>query len=393
MRILHLTNKPIFPLVDGGCVAMYRFAQLLVNEGHHLKSLSIATSKHPFRSEAYPAEMHVFQPEAVHLKTEVTVFGAAKNLISGKSYHLSRFVSDAFSHALQRILSEHTYDLVVCESIFLLPYLPGIRSWSAAKVVVRTHNAEFKIWSDLRTNSNFPKSWYLGSLSKSLKREELFWLRQVDGILAITDEDADTFRKNDIPAPTEVIPVSIPPTAVESNYNVACFHHIGSMNWQPNLEAVHYLIDVLFPKIRQQLPDAQLHLAGSFFPETIKSNRAKGIVVHGFVSDAPTFICAHGIQLVPLRSGSGVRIKLLESMSCGAPVVTTPIGAAGLKKDAEAAVKIAPDDDTFVKHAVDLAKNAELRHELGMAAKQFVATHYGPENVKQTLFEFIRSIS
>lgn len=393
MRILHLTNKPIFPLVDGGCVAMYRFAQLLLNEEHDLKSLSIATSKHPFRLETYPSEMHVFQPEAVHLKTEVTVFGAAKHLINGKSYHLSRFVSDAFSQTLKRILSEHNYDLIVCESIFLLPYLPAIRLYSNAKVLVRTHNAEFKIWSDLRANSNFPKSWYLGSLSKSLKKEELFWLKQVDGILAITEEDADTFRKNGIDAPIEVIPVSIPPTGVESRYSEACFHHIGSMNWQPNLEAVLYLVDVLFPKIRQQLPDAQLHLAGSFFPDTIKSNTEKGIVVHGFVSDAQSFICEHGIQLVPLRSGSGVRIKLLESMSCGAPVVTTLVGAAGLKKDAEAAVKIAPDDDSFVKHAVDLAKNAELRRELGTAAKQFVATHYSPENVKQTLFEFIRSIS
>lgn len=380
-------------MIDGGCVAMYRFAQMLMDSGHTLKNLTIATAKHPFDRTAYPPEMDPFDPEAVTLNTEVTATGALKHLLKGKSYNLARFVSVEFSAILKKVLTEQIFDLIICESIFLLPYLPEMRSLSRAKILVRTHNVEFSIWAGLGKHSSFPKSTYLRLLSKSLQREELQLLQQVDGILAISTEDAQVFRSYGIKVPMTVIPVTIPVSPFRNNYTCPHFHHIGSMNWQPNQDAVHHLITVLFPAIQKELPEAKLHLAGSFFPKDIVSNPEKGIVVHGFVDDPVAFMQQHGTQLVPLKSGSGVRIKLLESMSCGTPIVTTPVGARGLHPDAGSTLKIAPTDELFVKHAVDLAKNAELRRELGMTAQQFVAGHYGPETVKQLLFEFIGSIS
>src|SRR5690606_37555022 len=96
---------------------------------------------------AYPPEMDPFDPEAMTLNTEVTATGALKHLLKGKSYNLARFVSVEFSAILKKVLTEQIFDLIICESIFLLPYLPEMRSLSRAKILVRTHNVEFSIWA------------------------------------------------------------------------------------------------------------------------------------------------------------------------------------------------------------------------------------------------------
>lgn len=393
MHILHLTNKPIFPLVDGGCVAMFRFAELLDEPENTIKSLSISTDKHPFNPTDYPSGFYKrFQPEAGYINTNIRYSGAIKHLFSGRSYNLSRFRSSDFAQRLSDLLQTEQPDLIICESLYVLPYLPEIRKASKARVLVRTHNIEFAIWESLSKENSFPKSWYLGKLAKSLKREELNLLNQVDGILAISQQDADGFRQMGITVPVQVIPVTIPLSKKSDNLSPD-FHHIGSMNWQPNMEAVQYLISQLFPAIRRELPNAQLHLAGSFFPEHIRSNPEQGIIVHGFVEDAGHFVREYGTQLVPLKSGSGVRIKLLESLASGIPVVTTPVGASGLPDVVSECIRIAPDDSTFVKDAVELAKNPDLRATLGKQAQKFIQSYYSQEAVKKTLFEFINSIS
>lgn len=393
MRVLHLTNKPIFPLVDGGCVAMNQIAKLLLRQGFNVKNLSIATSKHPFDYNAFPSEFQdKCRPESVYLDTTVSALGAMKHLISGKSYNLSRFKDVTFEQALVRILSETDFEMVLCESIYLLPYLEVIRKHSNAKIIVRTHNVEHSIWKRLATQANPLKKWYLNQLSASLQKEEVSLLKQVNAIFAISESDAMTFQQLGIDTALSVLPVAIEPSEVIEQPK-ACFHHLGSMNWAPNLEAVNHLLSTLFPAIRQQLPEAELHLAGSFFPSSIQSNPQEGIVVHGFADDRIQFISDYGIKLVPLKSGSGVRIKLLESLANGVPIVTTPIGAEGLADGIEKALLIAENDAKFVSNAVELYKNAELRKQIGTNAVTYIHENYSFESVNKLFIEFIQSIS
>lgn len=394
MRVLHLTNKPIYPLLDGGCVAMNQLSKLLIQQGFEVKNLSIETSKHPFNLEDFPEEFKAqFKPEAVLLNTELSFWGALKHLISGKSYNLARFISEDFEKAIISTLLESKVDLVFCESIYLLPYLDSIRKHSKAKIIVRTHNVEFEIWNQLATQSSPIKRWYLNKLSNSLRKEELELLQKADAIVAISESDALAFKQNGIKTPITVIPVAIDQTNEVVSSPKALFHHIGSMNWAPNLEAVNYLISTLFPAIRQQLPEAELHLAGSFFPSTIQSSSKDGIFVHGFVEDRFQFISEHGIKLVPLKSGSGVRIKLLESLSNGVPIVTTKIGAEGLAPGIEKALIITENDANFISNAVELYKNDELRSELGGNAIHYIHEQYSFDSVNKLFIEFLQSIS
>lgn len=394
MRILQLTNKPIFPLVDGGCVAMHELSKLLLANATLVKNISISTEKHPFNLVAFPLEFQEkFQPEAVFIPTKISVFGALYNLVKGSSYNLSRFYSANFEQFLINHLKVQDYDVIVCESIYLLPYLEALRTHSKAKIIVRTHNVEHQIWDRLTGSSSFPKSMYLKKLSRDLKTAELNLLQKVDGILAISNDDKKIFEELGIKTKTEVIPVSIEHSEKCVNTKSVHFHHLGSMNWQPNIEAVHSLIHHIFPKIRARIPKAELHLAGSFFPSNIQTNADKGIFVHGFVEDRFQFIQDHGIQLVPLKSGSGVRIKLLESMAIGAPIITTKIGAEGIDLLHEPSMIIANNDNEFIEDAVELYKNAELRQRIGANAQKLIAKNYSFERINIRFIEFIKAIS
>lgn len=394
MHVLHLTNKPIYPLLDGGCVAMNQLSKLIEQQGFDIKNLTIETNKHRFNLEDFPQSFQTHQnPEAVLLNTDVTIGGAIKNLLTRKSYNLSRFKDEAFDEKLIEILQQSTFDIIICESIYLLPYLEVIRKNSKAKIVVRTHNVEFDIWKRLAKNSSVAKRWYLNNLSKSLKKEEIELLQSADAILAISESDATLFKESGIKTPISVIPVAIEKTEDKVNNPFASFHHIGSMNWAPNVEAVEHLISTLFPAIRKVIPEAELHLAGSFFPSTLKSNPLTGIVVHGFVEDRFEFISNYGIKLVPLKSGSGVRIKLLQSLSNGVPIVTTEIGIEGLSKGIEKALMISDNDANFISNAIELYKNDELRKQLSNNAREYIHEHYSFESVNKQFIEFLKSIS
>jgi len=394
MRVLHLTNKPIYPLLDGGCLAMNQIAKLLEANKFELKNLTFETEKHPFSLDSFPIDFRSdFAPEAVLINAKVSIFGALKSILKNESYNLARFKSHQFASRLKELLLQKEYDFVICESIYMLVYLDVIRKVSKAKIIVRTHNVEYNLWERLASHARFPKSTYLNYLSKKLKSEEIPLLQKCDAIMNISEQDEKIFKSLSVVTKMITIPVFIDEPTQKSDYSSSKFHHIGTMNWQPNIEAVEELLTTIFPKIKSKIPDAELHLAGSFFPQNLISNPEKGIFVHGFVADKFDFISKHGIQLIPLKSGSGVRIKILESMSIGAPIVTTAIGAEGIEITNSKELFIAENNEDFIKKALKLNKNDDLRQEMGRNAQKLIREKYNFEKVNKQFIEFFKTIS
>ena len=144
MHILHLTNKPVFPAVDGGCKAMQRMLECFKENAYSVKHLCISTEKHPFNTAAYPDQS--IDPETVFISTKMDPLKAAINLLKGRSYHLARFESSELKSKLIQILQKEQFDLIFLESIYSTTALEVIRNYSMAKIVIRTHNVEFKLW-------------------------------------------------------------------------------------------------------------------------------------------------------------------------------------------------------------------------------------------------------
>ena len=375
MKVLHISNKPIYPLVDGGCVAMAKMLTNLSTIAYQIQHVFINTPKHPFKAGAYPIDVEIpFIPEQTFIDTNPKVLPALTALITGSNYNLKRFYKPALEEQFIKLIQQEQFDVIVLESLFLTGYIPAIRTISNATIVVRAHNVEHELWEQQATEtSNFIKKWYLKSLAKSLKKAEINQLNEADQVWTITQEDAVKLAALEVKKPIYTIPVAIETPNQTADYSQTDFFHLGSLNWAPNQLAVKTLTEDYWPKLSDQTT-SQLHIAGSF-SESITLKEQKGIVFHGFVEDATQFMCSHGILVSPVRTGSGVRIKLLEALSLGVPCITTTLGSVGIDPAADVLI-LANSPEEWLNAMLHLAQSHESRMHLGEKAKRYMEKYH-----------------
>lgn len=388
LNIFHFSNKPAFPLKDGGCIAISSIVKSLLSSPEvNVFHFTLSTFKHPFKEKNYPTEWrNTMELESMEIKTNTNAFSALYYLFKNQSYNVARFHEKAVEERIKNILDKQQFDVVLLESIYLLPYLHLFKE-KGLKVILRTHNIEHQIWSSLAKNTTFlPKKWYLNKLAEQLKQYELEKCQEVDGIVSITENDARFFEKINPAVKTTSIPPIITTKAEEADYNLSDFYFLGAMDWQPNIEGIQWFIQKVIP---EGLTETQFYLAG----KSLNKNEYKhpGIVNLGEIENAMDFIKAHGICLIPLHSGSGLKIKLLENMALGKPIITTTEGARGVGVQHEKEVLIADHPDDFRKQMNKLSQNKELRQSLGNTAKTFVTENFNKEKLTEKLIEFIRN--
>ncbi|TNE53179.1 MAG: glycosyltransferase [Bacteroidetes bacterium] len=392
MKVLHVTNKPIYPTNDGGRLAMMRLLQNMLHLGYEVKNLTIETPKHPFKQEEFPEDvMNKIQAEAVFIDTRVRFYRVFLSLFSAKSYQVRRFYKKSFEERLISTLREDDYDLVILESAFLLSYLKAIRANSDARILVRTHNVEYKLWRQaIKKERSIFKRFYYRKLANTMKRFELKYLNRVDGILSITVQDHDFFKRRGIKTPMTVIPVHMEPNNdYEVDYDNPDFCFVGSMNWKPNYEAVKWIIKEIGPELYKILPEARIHIAGSNMSRSMKKLKSKNLVIHGRVKDTREFISKHGTMIVPLKSGSGVRIKILEALGVGVPIISTDKGKEGIGIHTKKHFLSANMVEEFLVQMKFLYKSKEERIRLGNNGREFIREDYGLNKISEKLSAFI----
>jgi glycosyltransferase involved in cell wall biosynthesis len=394
MKVLLLTHKPIFPLIDGGCIAMHAFLQNLLHLGYDIQNLSISTSKHPFDLKNYPAEIQEkIKPESVFVNTKINVIKAFQALLKSESYNVSRFYSAQFEALLISKIKDSNLDFIILESAFLLPYLPAIRKRFKGKILVRTHNVEYKIWERMAEfDKNILKKKYLQKLAKDLKQYETINLKKVDGLICISDLDKRTFQSHGIHIPMVTIPVSMKmDEAVKFDGNSNDIFFLGAMNWQPNIDAVETLLNDVFPKIRARFPTTKLHLAGSYMSLKLLNLKQENVVIHGRVENVAEFMSEHGILVVPLKSGSGIRVKILEAMSVATPVIGTNIGFEGIPVLNRIEGIVANSALELCDAIWDLIETPELAKLIGEKGQKMIQQKYSQEQVSDKIYEFLQS--
>lgn len=391
MKVLQLCNKPPYPPVDGGTMAMDSITEGLLCQGCEVKVLTVETDKHPVRRERIPEDyLRQTRLESVYVDLGVKPLPAAGAMLCGESYHVKRYVSEAFAAKLREILEKEHFDIVHVESIFLTPYVPLIRKHSDAKVILRAHNVEHLIWKRVAQSCQNPlKRWYLKHLSLTLRAYELEHINDYDGIVCITRNDADLFGKEGCRKPIVSIPFGIdtgevPTVDVEPN----SLFHIGAMDWLPNQESIRWLLEEVWPVVHREVPQAKLYLAGRKMPSQWMEATIEGVSVIGEVPDAMYFIGSKKINVVPLLSGSGIRVKIIEAMSIGKVVVTTAVGAQGIDYSDGENILIADTPEQFAQQIKRCLDDDAFCKRVGEAAARLVAEQYNKQVLAEQLIEF-----
>ena len=168
----------------------------LLDMGHRVKVVSIHTDKHPFLPNQIEADyLERTQFEVAYADTELNVRDALSHLVTGESYHLSRFLVPEMERTVEDALREQVYDVVLLESLFTTAYIPAIRRLSDADLVLRAHNVEHALWDEVAADmTSRPKRWLLNRFKSKLESEEIKVLAALDGVVTITREDAAWFE-------------------------------------------------------------------------------------------------------------------------------------------------------------------------------------------------------
>jgi len=368
----------------------------LLEAGHEVKILAVNSPKYNVSPDDIPEDYKQKTGiELIDVDLRVKPFQAFKNLFSSKSYHVERFISKEFTNRLIEVLKADIYDVVQLETLFMTPYVETIRKYTKASIVLRAHNVEHLIWERIAKGTRFfLRRAYIKHLAKTLKNYEMNAISQVDGIAAITRKDAAFFRKY-CATTTVDIPFGVNLEEFTPNYEIdgkPRFYHIGSMNWMPNEEGIRWFIDDCMEAVVEKTPDFVIHLAGRHMPEWLHELKDPHVDVVGEVPNAKEFVANHDVAIVPLLSGSGIRIKIIESMAMGKTVITTQIGAEGILYDEDVNVIIAENKAKMAEAIRRINENPASAVEIGKAARKLVEEVYDNRKLIERLLMFYQQI-
>ena len=397
MKILQLCNKAPYPANDGSSIAICNLAEGLADCGIELHLLPINTKKHFKPDTQIPTEfIKKTNYQSVYKNTNTSAFGAFCNLFSSHSYFVSRFFFKEYEQALIKKLETTSFDVIQLEGVFMASYIPVIRKHSKALITLRAHNIEHQIWErHLPSEKKWLKRIYLTIQNSRLKFFELAAFKAVDAIVTITDEDKKGIlllapKQNIFTCLTGVNLASYKQVAAVSKPNTV--FHFASMDWLPNIEAVEWLMDTVWQQVLHKMPTAQLIIAGRGMPDKFKSDNFKNITVIENVENSETFYATYDVMLVPLWSGSGLRIKLVEGLAYGKPIITTSIGAEGIPYAKNKDVLVANTSTEFVNAIVSVLSNAQQKQELQTNARLLAETHFDYKIVASELILFYKQL-
>ncbi len=257
----------------------------------------------------------------------------AANLLSPLPYSVATHASRALRTAVEQYSTRHEVDLWQCE---WTPYAEALRGLTNQRKLVMAHNVESLIWQRYGETENNPlKRWYIRRQWHKYERFERRAFAEATRTVAVSPEDAALMREQFGAARVDVVDNGVDtsyfrPASVPRDFGRILY--LGSLDWRPNLDAVRVLLDDLFPAVRTREPAARLWVVGRNPPDWLRRKVAltPHTELHADVADVRPFLHECGVLAVPLRIGGGSRLKILEALACGTPVVATPVGAEGL---------------------------------------------------------------
>ncbi len=396
-RILFLTPQLPYPPEQGTAIRNYHLiAQAATRYDVSLLSFAEAEDADPgplaqlcSRLETVPAPRR-------------SPAGRLRTLLTSRAPDMAhRLASEAFARTLRIMLAEERYDIVQVEGIELAAYGLMVDGWAEAgapALVFDDHNAEYLLQqrafaTDLRRPRRWPQAAYSCIQWLRLRRFERQVCRRADAVLAVSEMDARAIRRL---AP-DVEPMAIPNGVDTQGYRTDLADSLslqhpnlvftGKMDFRPNVDAMRWFHGQVWPEIRRRVPEVHLYIVGKApHPEVQRLAADPAITVTGYVPDILPYFGGADVYIVPLRVGGGTRLKVLEALATGLPMVSTRLGAEGIELVDGQHALLADTPEAFAEAAVRLLGDAALRQRLSQQARACAEERYDWRKIVPRLF-------
>lgn len=347
-----------------------------------------------------------------------------------------RLPSDEFAEKLDAALRREDYDVVQVEGIEMARYgflaqgydlagtlLAGM-GWptrgdpvSCAHLVFDDHNAEYVLQRRVyETDRRYPRRWarafYSWVQARRLRRYETAICRAADHVIAVSERDKEALQVIAPAAPVTVVPNGVDSAfftamapnsaAAGSGYtaspsrvrHLASLVFTGTLDFRPNIDAVTWFCHEVLPLIKKEVFHIHFYIVGKSPSREVQClTDDAAVTVTGYVPDVRPYVAQAKVYVVPIRMGSGTKLKVLEAMAMGVPVVSTRLGAEGIAVNAGEEILLADDPADFAASVIELISNEPLRASMGRKGRVLMETRYDWQVIVPELAKVYASLS
>ncbi len=388
MKILQLTKKLPIPPKDGESVAILQLTNGFVKAGHEVIMLCMNTNKHP---QKIPENIN-FKLLTVNINTNINPLNLFfSDFLSTEPYLTKRFLSKNYTKSIKKLIEKEKPDIIQAEGLFAAQYFRFLQDYKIPKIF-RSHNIEARIWERRsRQDNNLFRRTYSKLIFLKLSKYEQKIAHLSDGIVSISKDDYTYFQALNNSIPSITIPTSYPfppdPLSFSQTPNIV---FLASLDWYPNTNGLNWFLQKAWPQIIKQIPEIKLHIAGRNPDKNLASylQKFKNVHFHGEINNVKDYLIKGRILIVPLFIGSGMRIKIIEAMSLGIPVVATSIAAEGIPISHSENILLADKPAQFAQHCIRLMNDELLEQKIAKNARVFIRENYQPEKLTNKLINF-----
>ncbi len=383
MRVLFLSTWFPYPTDNGSKIRVHYLLKALA-ERHQVSLISFAfDTANPDRADELRGLGIEVQAVPVNPFDQQQKMGARRFLSPAPAV---TYPVQEMSDAVRAASGRQSFDVVIASievTATYLDHLPG-----ATKRVLEEHNSLTRwMWERYQSQTSLPqrlRCWLSWIKTRSYEAR-LF--RQFDLCTMVSEQDRRTSLglARNFPGPIEVIPNGVDCQHNRPGLSPAVPNRLiytGALTYQANYNAVQYFLAEVYPIVRQSVPEVSLIITGSKVGVDLSRLELDDSVhLSGYVDDVRPLISSSSICVVPIQEGGGTRLKILEAMALGTPVISTSKGAEGLAVTHNEHLLIADDSTAFAEGILRLLKDPDLRERLAAHARRLVEQHYDWDHI------------
>jgi glycosyltransferase involved in cell wall biosynthesis len=396
VRILFLTSEVPYPPDSGGRIKTHSLIEFLRRE-HDLSVLC-------FRRQPLTPEQKVWATEVGDVRTIPLNRGRhplmlARSYLAAVPLSIQRNRTIAMAGLVAEELRLSSFEAVFVDGWLMGQYLP---SDFAGLKLLHEHNAEYVMWRREADAARNPVSRFLLRREYERVREyEAQMLSHFDACFAVSEPDRQALIA--LGAPPEQVRVlpnlpdpsllDAPALSFEASTQAMLF--LGTLSWKPNIDSAGRLLSNIFPAVRDRLPGTSFILAGRGAPRSLQSlaERTPGVELVADVTDAESLYRRARVFVEATTTGGGTKLKVLNAVARGLPVVASVQGAAGLEVTSGHNIMLASDDTSFVEAVVRIMTDAEVWHSQSESGRALVREKYVATIAFGPLVEALRGVA